>query len=298
MAFCSAVGAGGNHLVAATAGGRRLGDRENGHLFLRERDLRPVLEEFAALPDAERRPAIEDPATAAPPDRPVPTPPANGLVVRAFCTYLKAGDDGKPERARRFYYEENPDRWAAETQSDMLWLTEPEWRALVPAKREPGAEVEVPGPVRERFFGTIGIDYMEGSVNALPVRTSSMTLTVERADAGGVTLRVEGHGTMGAPLGDHPGSEPRPDSRGCELRITGRLHFDAGTDRFDRFDIAGIGRAWGSKMEYTRREIRIPESPWLYGIACELVTTDRAIDRIPPYNLLHYGSAVPYFGKP
>jgi hypothetical protein len=35
----------------------------------------------------------------------------------------------------------------------------------------------------------------------------------------------------------------------------------------------------------------------MYGIACELVTGDSPIDRIPPYNLLHYNGAGPYFEK-
>lgn len=30
--------------------------------------------------------------------------------------------------------------------------------------------------------------------------------------------------------------------------------------------------------------------------ACELVASDTPMDRIPPYNLLHYHSAGPYFG--
>jgi hypothetical protein len=33
----------------------------------------------------------------------------------------------------------------------------------------------------------------------------------------------------------------------------------------------------------------------MYGIACQLVTGDSAIDRIPPYNLLHYNSTGKYF---
>jgi hypothetical protein len=48
-------------------------------------------------------------------------------------------------------------------------------------------------------------------------------------------------------------------------------------------------------MEYIRREIRGEDYPWMYGIACDLVTGESPIDRIPPYKLLHYGSAVRYF---
>ena len=55
--------------------------------------------------------------------------------------------------------------------------------------------------------------------------------------------------------------------------------------------------AWGNKMDYVRREITLDDYPWSYGIACELVAGRSPIDLIPPYNLLHYGSAGPYFAK-
>ena len=77
----------------------------------------------------------------------------------------------------------------------------------------------------------------------------------------------------------------------------GELHCDR-SGKFDRFDIVGVGKAWGNKMNYTRRELSIEGYPWMYGIACELVTGNSPIDRIPPYNLLHYnGSGTSYFAK-
>ena len=257
--------------------------------------MAPALAEFHALPEAERRPALEDPARATPPSRPVPEPPAGGLVIRGYCAYTTKADDGKIARARQFYYRENPDRWAAETQSDMLWLTEDEWKSLIPAGAQSGTVLEVAAPIRERFFSTIGIDYMEGSVNSLPVQSSTMTLTVTESDARGISMRLDGYGHMGESFSEQ--MRNKAHSRGCEIRVLGRVHYDTSTRKIDRFDVAGSGQAWGNKMEYTKREIRIDEYPWTYGIACELVTGASAIDRIPPYNLLHYGSAGPYFKK-
>ena len=37
--------------------------------------------------------------------------------------------------------------------------------------------ITVPEEIQRRFFSTIGIDYMEGSVNALPLRESTMSIT-------------------------------------------------------------------------------------------------------------------------
>jgi hypothetical protein len=209
---------------------------------------------------------------------------------------MKSGAAARPGRAMQFYYKENPDAWAAETQSDMLWLTESEWRSLIPRELESGARVEVSGPIRRRFFGTIGIDYLEGSVNALPVRESSLVITVRgRVSDERYDLRVEGFGRMGKPR--TPTSADEPHTRGCDVRVIGRITFDARRRRIEAFDLAGVGEAWGNKMEYTQREIRIPGSTWMYGIACELVTGQSPYDRIPPYNMLHYGGGMDYFAE-
>ena len=293
LAYCKKIRAGGNHLVAASASGKVLASGRA--LRMHSKALGPVLAEFKKLPAAERRWKLDDPAKAAPPRRPVPQPPVGGLVIRGFCTYMQKDAKGEWARAKRFYYEQNPDRWAAETQSDMLWLTATEARSLVPAQAKVGARVLVAPAIRERFFSTIGIDYMEGSVNSLKPRATEMTLTVTEVTPKGITLRLDGYGRMGREFDLKQRNQPH--SRGCELRVLGSLHFDRRKKAFDRFDVVGLGEAWGNKMKYIRREVIARSYPWRYGIACELVTGDSPIDRIPPYNLLHYGSAGPYFGK-
>ncbi|HUE72061.1 MAG TPA: hypothetical protein VMP01_14335 [Pirellulaceae bacterium] len=294
--FCQKVGAGGNHVVVVTAGGEVVMKKD---LRLRQRELSSALEVYRRLPKEERTPPLPDPALAKAPQRPVPEPPESGLIVRGYCTYMRpdvrAGKDGQLVRSREYYYKENPDRWAAETQSDLLWLTEAEWKSLIPADPRPGAKVEASAAIQKRFYGTLGIDYMEGSVNSLPVRESTLTLSVEKADDRQLLLRVEGHAQLGKPLtGD---SRDQPETRGCELKLVGEISYDREQQRIDRFDLAGVGRAWGNKMNYVGREVRLENHPWHYGIACELVTTDTPADLIPPYNLLHYNSTPPYFAK-
>src|SRR5262249_51753631 len=85
--------------------------------------------------------------------------------------------------------------------------------------------------------------------------------------------------------------------RGCELRVLGRVRYDRKKQAITRFDVAGVGRAWGNKMDYIHREVRLDRYPWTYGIVWELVTGDTPQDRIPPYNLLHYNSTGAYFEK-
>jgi len=291
LEFCEKIGAGGNHIATGTAGGRRLG--QEADLRLRERELSRVLDEFLALPEGERMPALPSTEGSRPPDRPVPRPPPGGTVLRGYCAYLERDESGKLVRAKRFYYEENPDRWAAETQSDTLWLTPEETRSLVPPEPRVGSRVEAPSRVQKRLFGTVGIDYMEGSVNSLRVRESSLTLRVEAATEGSIELRIEGAAKLGKPHDEASRKEPR--SRGSEVRIIGRASYDRAKGAFTRFDLVGAGKAWGCKMDYVDREIRIREHPWWYGVACELVAGSTPLDRIPPYNMLHYGEAGKYF---
>jgi len=290
--FCEQIGAGGNHVVVTTARGEIVGkDRE---LRLRQLELAPVLDEFHALPESQRTAPISLGANATPPERPVPAPPKNGLILRGFCSYLGRDENGRVFRPTQYYYRENPDRWATETQSDMLWLTESDWKSLVPRQLQVGAQIEVPELVQHRFFCTIGIDYMEGSVNSLPCRASRMQLTVTEVNDEAVNLRLDGYAHIGHEFG--PQVRNQPNSRGCEVRVLGQLEFNRQRAEFNRFDIVGVGQAWGNKMEYLSREIRLDDYPWSYGIACELVTTRTPMDLIPPYNLLHYNSSGSYFG--
>src|SRR5205814_8377330 len=150
---------------------------QGDHLRMREKELAKVLDEFHALPEEERKPKIEVPSNVAPPKRPLPQPPTNGVILKGHCTYVHPDESGKVVRSKEWYYRQNPDRWPVETQSDMLWMTEPEWTSLLPADPRKGDRAEVAGPIRTRFFSTIGIDYMEGSVNALRPRETAMTLT-------------------------------------------------------------------------------------------------------------------------
>jgi hypothetical protein len=292
LEFCQKVRAGGNHVVVATAGGRTIG-KEGPKL--RQRDLDSALQEYRRLPREQRSHLLEDPARARPAKRAVPLPPRNGLIVRGYCTFLRRDDKGRVVRSPEYYYKENPDRWKTETQSDLLWLTEREWKSLIPANPTAGSRNGVARAIQKRFYSTLAIEYMDGSVNSLPARDKTMTLTVERVDDNRVLQRLDGYARLGKERNDKLRSQPH--TRGCEVRVLGFIDYDRKRQAIVRFDIAGIGRAWGNKMDYLNREIRLDQYPWMYGIACELVTGNSSHDRIPPYNLLHYNSTGPYFEK-
>lgn len=293
LAFCEKIGAGGNHVVVATAGGESLG---KGQLKLCQKDLQRPLADYGRLPKDQRTPPLEDPALATPSKRPVPQPPPGGLIIRGYCTFLRRDAKGTNYHSTEYYYRENPDRWAAETQSDLLWLTEAEWKSLIPANPKAGDRSDVARVVQKRFFTTIAIDYMDGSVNSLPTRDANMSLTVLRVDDKSILLRLDGYARLGKELDNDLRSQP--NSRGSEIRVLGYVGYDRSKQAIARFDVVGVGEAWGNKMNYLQREIRLNQYPWLYGIACELVTGNLPRDRIPPYNLLHYNATGPYFDGP
>jgi hypothetical protein len=253
LEFCQRIKAGGNHLVVATAGGRVLG--QGDHLRMREKELAKVLEEFNALPEEERKPRIDVPSDVAPPKRPLPHPPVNGLILKGHCTYLHPDDFGKIVRSKEWYYRQNPDRWPVETQSDMLWLTEPEWKSLIPADPRKDDRVNVAAPIQKRFFSTIGIDYMEGSVNALPARETTMTLTVEATSTESISLRLDGFAKLGKDQDDT--MREGKNTRGSEVRVLGYVRYDRSKKSIVQFEVVGLGRAWGNKMEYVSREVKL-----------------------------------------
>ena len=290
MEFCKDAGAGGNHVIAITASGQMIGDQKRGHVKLNKKDLAPLLDAYRKLPEHLRKPKLPDPKTATPPRRPVPAPPKNGLIIRGYCTYLDLDEKQNPQRAKRLYYQRNPDVWPAETQNDMLWLTESEWQSLIPKTSTGKTKVTVPDEIQRRFFSTLGIDYMEGSVNALPLRESSMALTLVEEG----TLRLDGYAEMGKAFG--PNTQAEGHSRGCKLRVIGMIRYEPKQNKITKFDVAGVGEAWGNKMNYTRREITLPSPKWHYGIACELIPGNKPDQLIPPYNMLHYGGKMKYFG--
>jgi hypothetical protein len=263
------------------------------NLRLRERELAAVVDAYKRLPKEQRLAPLPDSATAMPAERPMPEPPKDGMIVRGYCTYLNRDQEGRIGRANQFYYLENPDRWMAETQSDLLWLTTSERESMIPADPKVGQRSNVAKAIQQRFYSTIGIDYMEGSVNSLPVRESMMTLTVEAVDEKSIALRLEGYAHLGKPFDQKLRS--KANSRGCEVRVLGKVRYDRMKRAIERFDVVGVGRGWGNKMDSLIREIRISDYPWMYGVAWELVTGDEPRDRIPPYNLLHYNSTGPYF---
>ena len=303
--FLKTVGLVGNGFTYLTAGGRKLG----GDSYLGARGLEEALAAFAKLPDAERRPPVERPAD--PGDRKgVPmAPPPGCLIANVHFTYLERAPEGGWRRAL-WHVEGQPGTEPGSghgrnqflTHVDKLWLTEAEWRSLIPANPVPGERRPLPRAVHDRLVRFYAIDMAHRSTGDT-VRSAEFHLTVERASAEGVELRLEGVVETGrafeaAPRGGK--NAEAPGLCGADLRFLGRLRYDARADAFDRFDIIALGEGWGGGpgQAATTNFYRGGEHRrWPMGIAFELLTTRRPIDRIPPQNANEYRCGDAYFGK-
>src|SRR3954447_8840039 len=109
--------------------------------------LREALTKWKRLPDDRRQPgAVQVPADAGPLDGGYTRrPPTNGLIVNVYTRLLdnnafgelcdavcKVGDGDEAAR-------------------DHLWLTEAEWRSLVPKDARAGQTFDVPAPIARRI---------------------------------------------------------------------------------------------------------------------------------------------------
>ena len=126
-------------------------------------------------------------------------------------------------------------------------------------------------------------------------RETALTLTIESVTPETLSMKLEGTARLGKEF-DEKGHKEK-NSRGSDVRLLGYVAVDRARNAITRFDVVGLGHAWGNKMDYLHREIRLDTVPWIYGIAVELVETRRPIDVVPPYNMLHYGSGLKYFSE-
>ncbi len=231
-------------------------------------------------------------------------PPKRGLILNVFTRIPL-----QFEESERW----NPNR---ATGRDHLWLTEAEWRSIVPKKWRKGTRFRLPARVAERLVRFHLVDNVRGEPDMWrrdQIRDAKLSLVVERPKKR--WLRLEGTARMDAPA-DPPmvgtsssdpaagpsalspappvrrrppsGGRLRPDPGG-EVRLEGHLIDAKRKKAFSRFDLLAWGEGWGHGT-YTRRP---PEGRFPLVIAFSL-GGKTAAERIPPQ-----GSrlAADYFGS-
>lgn len=198
------------------------------------------------------------------PNGPVePAPPANGLVLKVFSRALDRDKAGKLA-----IYRNPTTHMTKEAQRDHLWLTEKEWRALVPEEPTRGVKVAFPAALLDRFCRRALIDLVRSSGNGGPrppatVREQAVELVVTEVTDKVIRFRAEGAARYG-------GAGDSEDA----FRLGGIVEYDRKATAFTRFDLVALSDA-GHYDEYTKKRTAL-------GIAFEVTPATAPMDRVRP----------------
>jgi hypothetical protein len=211
-----------------------------------------------------------------------PAPPAGGLILKVYERGLVHGPDG-----RLVVYRNPRAHLSREAGRDHLWLTEAEWRSLIPATGKQGDRVNVPGPIVDRFCRRYLIDLVRiggegGPRRPEDVLSQELALTVEEATPTGLRLRLNGSARFRTRGPEH--GAPGKDGRVDEFRLLGFLQYDAAKRAFTRFDVVALCET-GHYDEIGKKLVPL-------GVAFELTRGETPADRVRPHSLYHI-----YFGK-
>jgi len=254
-----------------TAGGRLLAFKNAGQApdVMRE-VFQDALAKWRKLPESERRPGavtVEDVSRVD--ARYARTPPPGGLVVSVFARSLDRDATGE------LFDASCKVGGGDEASRDHLWLTEAEWRSLVPASATKGDQFPLPAKVVERICRFHLLDNTRGEPSMWgreQIRSRTFTLTVEETGPAGTKLRLDGSALLAT------NADAGKAERGYDVRLLGTIQFDAAKKQITRFDIVAVGDHWGDST-YTRGS-RPGKTP--LGIAFELAHGDSPADRVPP----------------
>jgi hypothetical protein len=252
-----------------------------------------VLAAFAALPATERAPgAVAVPALAAS-EQLISDPPAGGLVLKVHARFLSRTEQGELRYARAddFPLMRDPDafRLFLEPNTEYLWLTEEEWRSLLPAEPVRGQTQAVSAAIVDRmarFHLTPrrAMTSEDGILRRSDVQSAALSISVDEVSPARIRFVLTGFIHTGADFEAAKATTPNgPLAFGFATPLYGILEFDRQKDAFVRFDIAAPGEVWGrwgdanGNSLFAERPGRTP-----FGFAFELASGDSPTDRLPP----------------
>jgi hypothetical protein len=272
-----------NCLLMATAAGKHLAR------------MKPQvgLTEWNKLPEKERKPGAVHVEPLRGKDAQVNRlyqRPAGMLIAKVYTRPLKRNAKGEWSIGTRGSATADPRTMLG---LDHLWLTEAEWKSLLPANPRAGDKLPVPGPIVDRlvrFHITLEIQGCTLGHSAEDIRSRQMTLTVEKVSAAGVRLRLDGSVLLASPA-SKGALVDKNKGYGFDGKYLGYLNYNANKKAFDRFDIVVVGDSWtDGRCFHGCRPGRHKT-----GIAFELPRADVNAPLLPPACLSRNEDS--YFGK-
>lgn len=250
-----------------------------------------VLEEFAKLPEGERKPGAVVVRDLEPAERVIPSPPAGGLILKVHGCFLSRDDNGQLRHARAEDFPRNRGniQFLLEPNTEYMWLTREEWQALVPANPVKGESLPVSAAISQRMARfhlspRRALTSEDGIVPSTAIKKAVLTLVVDDVSSARIRLRLEGFVHSGTDFDAAKATSPNgPLGFGFATPLHGILEYDRAKKAFVRFDIVAPGDAWGrwGDANGNSQTIERPgRSP--IGFAFELARGESPTDRIPP----------------
>lgn len=282
----------------ATASGKHLGLIGVHGNFDRKR-FEVLLAKWNELPEAERKPGAvqvepegpRDPAWAG------EDPPAGHLALKVFVKNLKPDANGELSRDKYIFPTTRAER--TDAYRDSLWLTEAEWKSLVPKEPRKGDILPVPATMRERIF-RFGLMERYRAMNypwsREEIRSGDVTVTVEETTGPQLRLRLDGQAVIASEL------DIEKADKGYKGTLLGYLDYDLQKKTFTRFDLLALGENWWNKHDKRFTLLGTQKSPYIFeeeyyqllgqrllvGVAFELAPPDSGFARIVPGGTSHW----------
>jgi hypothetical protein len=160
---------------------------------------------------------------------------------------------------------------------DRLWLTEQEWRSLIPERPRQGDSFPVRANITDRICRRCLIDLVRVGGNGGPRRPEEVLARDLRVTVEEVTpqkLRLRLHGTARLATHDH-GSGARPGQPKTDtFQFLGAIDYDRSGRRLTRFDMVALSET-GHFDEINNKVLPL-------GISFELSPGKTPSDRAPP----------------
>lgn len=280
----------GTQLVLMTSSGRLLAGSVKGRDGMAQ-GLKEVLDAYAKLSESERRAQSVEGEI-----KPQPSPPAGGLVLTIYDRPLGRSEEGN------YRLPEGDDfdgfrTHAPHGQRSSLWLTEEEWKSLIPANPRKGQTHEAASKLAKRIwlYGLVPqtLWVVEESWKPDSVKGGSLHVTVEDVSPRAVRLRVHGSVVLSGPGVLHTWPDRKfikNITNRYDARLEGVLEYDRTQQKVTRFDMTVLGDYTGRWFAGNKGwKEATPEAPLAVGFAFELDETAYALppERRRPRSFMH-----------